>query len=187
NSDPALGMVEGAYEIFGRRVAAGGDLLGTDKFRISQSDGLDTLAFGANVDCGPNNPCLGTARPGIDYSNFEDAFVVSWSSTLLQTDPAEMQTNQLDSLVRRIASGQDADPASPQVQISNAGGQELGFFGVHAVIAAGAGGRYLATWWGDDNRNGGSQSETEVWGQVLLANSLRDVFVDSFESPPPGR
>ncbi|MEM7703910.1 MAG: hypothetical protein AAF358_00065 [Pseudomonadota bacterium] len=187
NSDPALGMVEGAYEIFGRRVTAGGDLLGTDKFRISQSDGLDTLAFGANVDCNNNNPCLGTARPGLDYSTFEDAFLVSWSSTLLQTDSNQAQTNQLDNLVRRIASGQDPDPASPQVQISNAGGQDLGFFAIHAVVAAGAGGRYLATWWGDDNRNGVSQSETEVWGQVLLADALRDIFADGFENPPPGR
>ena len=180
NSDLAFGMVNGAYEIFGRRVAANGDLLGSDKFRISQSDGLDTNAFGANADCGNADPCLGTARPGLDYSEFDQAFIVSWSATLLQTDPNQAQTNQLDNLVRLIRSGEDAQVGLPQVQVSNAGGEELGFFASHGVVAANPNGGYLVSWWGDDNRNGVSQGETEVWGQLLQSVLI---FNSGFESP----
>lgn len=180
NSDPAFGMANGAYEIFGRRVAANGNLLGGDKFRISQSDAIQTNGFGTNIDCGNNDPCLGTARPGLDYSDFDEAFIVSWSSSLLQTDPNQAESNQLDNLVRLIRSGQDAQNGLPQRQVSNAGGEELGYFASHGVVAANPNGGYLVSWWGDDNRNGVNQGETEVWGQLLQSVLI---FNGDFEAP----
>lgn len=179
NSDPALGMANGAYEIFGRRVAANGNLLGSDKFRISQSAGIDANAFGANIAC-TTDPCLTTARPGLDYSEFDKAFVVSWSSSLIQTDPNQAQALQEDNLVRLIRSGQDVQADLPQVQISNAGGEELGYFARYGVVAANPNGGYLISWWGDDNRNGVNQGETEVWGQLLQSILI---FNADFETP----
>ncbi len=185
NSDPTVSsMSPDSYEVFGRRVAADGSVLGSDKFRVSTSSDVFNAAFGANADCSAA-PCTRTARPGLAYSAFDESFIASWSATVLQTDSAQASTNQSEAFVRVLLAGGDADPAIAQQQVSDVGGLAFGPAALHATVAATGSGRFMAAWWGDDSRDGRVAGEFEIFGQLLITPAADRVFDNSFETPVP--
>ncbi len=175
-SDPAEGMVAESYEMFGRRISAGGNPLGAGKFRISVSDFVDRfLRSGTNVDCGPGGQCLEAGRPGLAYVAAEQSYVVAWSGTVDLGGDGDREV-----IVRALKAGVDPTPGADQTQISNMGSDDTNFGGFLPSIAASPQG-VLALWWGDDNANGGIDNKFELWGQNLLLN----VFANGFEGEDP--
>ncbi|MEM6936084.1 MAG: hypothetical protein AAF552_06480 [Pseudomonadota bacterium] len=172
HSDPAEGVVQESYEMFGRRIDSAGNALGAGKFRISFSAFVDSFTrAGANVDCQPGGQCLETARPGVFYSSGERAYFVAWSGNLrVQNDPDR------EVFLRVLRAGADPAPGADQLQISNMGSDNINFLGLLPNVAASSAG-LLVTWWGDDNANGGIDNKFELWGQRLLPQ----LFADGFE------
>lgn len=172
HSDLFFGIVDQAYEMFGRRVDTSGTLLGPGKFRISFSTRVDsTPCTGANVDSADSmGNCREVAKAGLTYSTVDNAFIVSWAGGTRQLD-----TNQREAFVRFLPGGRDPAPISNQVVVSNVGGDEVGFAANFATVAANSSGGSLVVWWGADNRNGGVTGESEIWGQLLNDDIL---FVD---------
>ncbi len=173
HSDPAEGVVQESYEMFGRRIDSAGNALGTGKFRISFSAFVDSFSrSGVNIDCQPGGQCLEAGRPGLFYSSGEGAYFVSWSGNLrVQNDPDR------EVYLRVIRAGADPAPGADQVQISNMGGDNTSFSGLLPTVAASSAG-VLVTWWGDDNANGGIDNKFELWGQRLLPL----LFANGFET-----
>ncbi|MFK7957685.1 MAG: hypothetical protein AB8B96_16415 [Lysobacterales bacterium] len=175
-SDPAEGMVAESYEMFGRRISAGGSPLGASKFKISVSDFVDRfLRAGTNIDCGPGGQCLEAGRPGLAYVAAEQSYVVTWSGTVDVRRDGDREV-----LVRALKAGVNPAPGADQTQISNMGGDDINFNGLLPSIAASPQG-ILALWWGDDNANGGIDNKFELWGQNLTLS----VFASSFEGEDP--
>ncbi|MEM7704258.1 MAG: hypothetical protein AAF358_01825 [Pseudomonadota bacterium] len=171
HSDPAEGVVQESYEMFGRRVDAAGNALGAGKFRISFSAFVDSFTrSGVNVDCQPGGQCLEAGRPGLIYSSGEGAYFVTWSGNLrVQNDPDR------EVYLRVLRAGADPAPGADQAQISNMGGDNINFIGLLPTVAASTAG-VLVTWWGDDNVNGGIDNKFELWGQRLLLLLFNDGF-----------
>jgi hypothetical protein len=171
-SDPARGIVQESYEMFGRRIDSTGNPLGPDKFRISHSDFVPTFGRrGVNIDCTGADFCLNTARPSITYSSIDKSYAASWSANRNNNG-----TGEFECFVRIFDGGADATNEPEQFEISNMGGESPLQGGLFASIIAKPGG-YLTLWWGDDTRNGGVDDEFEIWGQNLLTDLI---FESSF-------
>ncbi len=174
-SDPNEGMVSESYEMFGRRISAGGNPLGPGKFKVSYSDFVDRfLRAGTNLDCGPGGQCLEAGRPGLTYSSDNRSYVVVWSGSVSVGGDGDREV-----FVRVLPAGADPAPEADQIQISDMGSNSTQFIALLPSVVASADG-VLAVWWGDDNANGGVDDEFEVWGQNLSLS----LFADGFESAP---
>ncbi|MEM9533305.1 MAG: hypothetical protein AAGA23_20455 [Pseudomonadota bacterium] len=172
-SDPAEGVVRESYDMFGRRISAGGTPLGSGKFRISYSAFVDSfLRAGANLDCNPGGQCLEAGRPGVVYDPSEGAYLVVWSGNLrVQNDPDQ------EVYIRVLPAGEDPAAVPNQTQISNMGSDSTSFIARLPSIGVSSEG-VLATWWGDDNANGGIDDKFEIWGQQITLL----VFANGFEN-----
>jgi hypothetical protein len=94
-------LVEGELEIFGQRLAADGEEIGTNDFRVSQL-GPD----------GSNPPNFDNVRPAVAYNSRTCDYVAAWSAN---TNTGGLAANEFEIWGRRIGAPACMVPAAPPV------------------------------------------------------------------------
>jgi hypothetical protein len=152
-------------EIGVRRVDAGtGALL--SPFKLISSTGGEGDAFAAD-------------DPTVEYDPSRQRYLVVWKAD----DPATGAGDEEFEIFGQYLDREANEVGPDDFRLSDMGGTGDDAFGArdHPAIAYGAGpGRFLVTWWGDDDVGGLVDDEWEIFGQQLTG-SESDLLRDGFE------
>lgn len=154
------GSPDGGREIMGRLLDGSGQ---------ARTDIVALTTTGAGGDAAAD-----AAEPDVVYNAVADEYLVVW-----RADPgiAPMTDNEYEIWARRVSA--TGAPVGTAVRVSEMGPDGDAGYGAltPAVAWSQTAGRYLVTWWGDDDSAGLANGEFEIYGQ-LLAEDLTPVGDD---------
>ena len=158
-------FVDEEYEVWGRSVGNDGSLLGPQ--RVLSQVGP------------PGDPEFTVDWPEVVFDRRSNTFLTVWSgSTSVESLEFEVHGQAITGVPGAT------DPLTAQ-QLSTMGPDgDISYTAHFANLAIDPStGRALVVWWGDDDANGLSDNEFEVFGQLAAASVL---FVEDFESGSTG-
>lgn len=158
-SESDLGFAVGEFEIFGQRLDAGGNEIGSNDFRISK--------IGADGD-----PTLDAKDADLVYNTVSEEYLVVWWANV-DDGSGEVFGQRLNS------SG--IEMGSDDFQISEMGPAGDGdYWGIRPAAAHNSqNNEYLVIWQGSDDISGLALYEAEIFGQRLSSLGV-DIGVDDF-------
>ena len=163
--DDTASNVDGAFEIFGQRLAAAtGEAVGPNDFRLSDMGGADDdTAFGAH-------------RPAVVYNNTEGHYLVVW---LGDDDTRALTDNEYEIFGQRL--GADGSAVGPNdFRISAMGEANNTAFGAASPAVTFNGEDYLVIWRGDHNEGALVEGEHEIYAQHIAGDLNAAVERDGF-------
>ncbi len=163
------GIVDGEFEVFGRRInAATGARIGDD-FRISDAGGTGD----ASVE---------TFAPAVAYNSSNNEYLVVWNAD--DTDTPGVADDEFEIFGQRIDAATGIEVGVNDFRISDAGGTGDGGFigpGRPAVAYNPTNNGYLVVWLANDPDTAGIVAgELEIFGQCLDAATGNEVGVNDF-------
>ncbi|NOK59877.1 MAG: hypothetical protein GFH27_549291n69 [Chloroflexi bacterium AL-W] len=162
--DDTAPLVDDEFEIFGQRLDATGTEVGANDFRISDIGPADDTAFAANT-------------PTVTYNSTAGEYLVAWSGGFDTFDPDSID---YQIFVQRL-SGAGAELGANDSQISDAGGNRIGYIAIDpAVVYNPANDEYLVTWAVDDALGGEVEDEQEIFGQRLNGTTGAEIGDNDF-------
>ena len=139
SDDPAAGLSENEFEVFGQRLTGEGIEIGTNDFRISDVAGIGDASRGAN-------------QLSLAFNSFSQEYLVVW----VADDDQEGQVDQEFEVFGQLLSANGVEMGVNDFRISTMGG--IGAFeynaGSPAVAANNYNGDWMVVWHGDDNNAG---------------------------------
>lgn len=161
--DPAAGLVDDEFEVFGQRLTGEGIEIGDNDFRISDVAGT-----------GDASRSVVSAR--VAFNVISDEYLVIW----VADDDQEGQVDQEFEVFGQLLNASGSEVGANDFRISTMGGIGAVEFdvGFAAVAANNNNGDWLVVWHGDDNSQGLVDQENEIHGMLLngagqLLNQMR--------------
>ncbi len=150
--DPAAGLADDEFEIFGQRISGVGNLIGDNDFRISDVAGTGDATRGA-------------VRPDVAFNALTENYLVVWSAD----DNNGGQVDQEFEIFGQLLDAAGNEVGVNDFRISNMGGVGAVEFDalMPAVAANEHNGQWLVVWYGDDDMQGLIDEEFEIFGDVL--------------------
>jgi hypothetical protein len=160
--DNAPGLIDGANEVFGQRIAgATGAAIGTNDFRISDM-GIDS------------DTLLDAERPAVAWNSVDNLFLVVWAG---DDDTAPLVNGESEIFGQLIAAGTGAATGTNDFRISDMGPNGNGNFdALNPDVAYNAtNNEFFTIWQGDDNTAPLVDGETEIFGQRIAGATGAEV------------
>ncbi|HMB90884.1 MAG TPA: T9SS type A sorting domain-containing protein [Rhodothermales bacterium] len=156
-----------AAEIFGQRLAATGNAVGTPGFRISDMGEVDK---GAAFDA---------SRPAVTYNAKAEEYLVVWEG---DDDSGFNVDNAFEIFGQRLkATGEEV--GTNDFPVSDMGSEASAIdFGAHrpSIAYNRAADEYLVAWLGDDDASGLLDNEYEIFAQRLQGDSGKAIGANDF-------
>ncbi len=150
--DNSPGLIDGANEIFGQRLAgATGAQIGANDFRISDM-GVDT------------DTLLDAERPAVAWNSTNNLYLVVWSG---DDDTPPLVNGESEIFGQLIAGGTGAEVGTNDFRLSDMGPNGNGAYdALNPDVAYNAtNNEFLVVWQGDDNTAPLVDGESEIFGQ----------------------
>ena len=151
--DDSGSLVNGELEIFGQLLNADGSETGDNDFRISNMGPDQNTAFGA-------------LNPAITYNPTHNQYLVVWTG---DDDGGQLINNEFE-IFGQLLTATGGETGLDDFRISSMGPDgDLTHIAFSPTVSfSQSDGRYLVSWWGNDNAGG--LAEYEIFGQVLTAD-----------------
>ena len=152
--DKTLTLGEGELEVFGQRLDAAGNQVGTDDMCLS--------------DMGPDgNPDFAGLVPAVAYNSTADEYLVVWAG---DDNTSPLVDEEFEIFGQRLT-GAGVETGTNDFRVSDMGPNGDPDFdaGIADVIYNGHNNEYLVTWYGDDNTRALVEGEDEIFGQRVDA------------------
>ncbi|WP_395374999.1 hypothetical protein [Marinicella sp. W31] len=152
SDDPAAGLSENEFEVFGQRLTGEGVEIGANDFRVS--------------DVADNGDASRDAKQlGVAFNSFSGEYLVIW----VADDDQEGQVDQEFEVFGQLLSADGVEMGVNDFRISTMGGiGEVEFDASYPAVAANNyNGDWMVVWHGDDNSTGLIDGEFEIHGQLL--------------------
>lgn len=164
----AIETVSGAFqglEIFGQRLDADGQEIGTDDFRLTDVGGIGEAGFKADM-------------PAVVFSPISGRYLVSFRA---DDDQGGQIYGEREIHLQAIDGATGAEVGPNDLRVSDMGPNgSSSFITIHPALATNSSdGGVLVVWQADDNSGGVLDNEYEIFGQLLSGGPL---FADGFES-----
>ncbi len=153
--DPAAGLADDEFEIFGQRISGAGNLIGDNDFRISDVAGTGDATRSA-------------IRPDVAFNALTENYLVVWSAD----DNNDGQVDQEFEIFGQLLDAAGNEVGANDFRISGMGGIGVVEYDAYmpAVAADEHNGQWLVVWYGDDDTQGLIDEEFEIFGDVLAGS-----------------
>ncbi len=155
-------------EIWGQRINADGDEIGTNDFRISDMGGTD------------GDDAYDAFSPSVAYNSMNNEYLVVWWG---DDDSDSLTDGENEIWGQRINAQTGEEAGDNDFRISDMGstdGDTTFRAAGPSVAYSSTDNEYLVVWWGDDDSDSLADNEYEIWGQRINAETGVEVGINDF-------